>query len=95
MPMATGVHTSEEVETTPRQRDVQALPVVSDGDIEFVEPEPYQTPVVLQKQKKRSAPAPVSDSEVEVSEVEERRQRKGMKGKTAGKRQPEVFVLFD
>ena len=85
IPTATGlrVHTSEEAETTPHQRDVQALPVDSDGDVD--EPGPYQIPVVLQKQKKRSAPAPVSDSEVEVLEVEEKRQRKGRKGRQLGR----------
>jgi hypothetical protein len=80
--MDTGVHTDEEVEmndnATPRQRDVQALD--SDGDVEIAEP--YETPIVLQRQKKKPAPTPVSasESEVEVSEVEERQQRKGNEG---------------
>ena len=68
--------TDEDVEmsdnATPHQRHFQ-----SDGDVEFVEP--YETPVVLQRNKKKTAPAPVNlESEAEVSEVEENQLRKGL-----------------
>ena len=43
IPTATGlrVHTSEEAETTPHQRDVQALPVDSDGDLGLIKRQSY------------------------------------------------------
>jgi DNA recombination-dependent growth factor C len=69
-------------DTTPRQRDFQheATNIESDGG-----PEPYETPVVLQKKKKKVVPAPVIESsEAEDSEVE-RNNRRGVERKNKGK----------
>jgi DNA recombination-dependent growth factor C len=78
---------------TPRQQNVQALDRDSDNDVEIVEP--YETPVVLKRQKKKPIPAPVNDeSEAEVSELEQNQQRKRKK-ENKGKGRVGSFSLID
>jgi hypothetical protein len=70
-------------DTTPCQQDPQreAMNTESDGG-----PEPYETPVVLQKKKKKVVPAPVIESsEAEDPEVERSNQRGVERRKNKGK----------